>query len=152
MLDRSSRYIVTGYTIVALGALINFLNLWSGRDLWSMSSRYDVEVVANLFSIFATLGGWWFLSQLNSDDERQRTVIRRGFFFLASEQVLAGVSISVFAAGEHTAGFRYYAPMWAPAVGGVVAAIGFLIGAVRLGSPGREATYDSADVDTVTSE
>jgi predicted MFS family arabinose efflux permease len=152
MLDRSSRYIVTGYAITALGALINVVNLWSGHDLWSMSSRYDVEVVANLLSTFAVLGGWWFLSQLNSDDERQRRIIRRGFLFLGCEQLLSGVSISVFASGQHTAGFRYFVPMWAPAAGGVVAAIGFLIGALGLGSGGRDVTRSRVDDDQAASE
>ncbi len=152
MLDRSSRYIVTGYTITALGAVVNLINLWSGGALWSQSSRYDVGVMANLLATFAVLGGWWFLGQLRTDEERQRTIIRRGFFLFAVEQVLAAVQISVFAAGTHTVGFRYFVPQWAPALGSAVAALGFLIGAARLGPTGPDASFAAVDGGVAASE
>lgn len=144
--ERSSQLIVAGFVITALGALGNFVNL-SSKGALSQSSRYDVELVCATLASCVTLGGWWFLSQLRAGDERQRVIVRRGFYLFALELFLGSVGTAAFTITLRLGNvhLRYFLVAWAPAVGGAVAAVGFFLGAWRLGPAGRVASDLQAD-------
>jgi hypothetical protein len=147
--DRSIQFIVAGFVITALGSLVEFVNLWS-NDALLQNSQYDVSYVAFLLAPFAAIGGWWYLSQLRVDEESQRVIIRRGFYFFALELILGsvGTTVSLIAESAGIISLRYLIPNWASAVGGAVAAVGFLLRARRLGNTGDvESTVDANDDD-----
>lgn len=148
--ERSSQLIVAGFVITSLGALGNFVNLSSNGAL-SQSSRSDVELVSATLASCATLGGWWFLSQLRAGDERQRVIVRRGFYLFGLGLFLSSVEIAAFTITLRLGNvhLRYFVVAWAPAVGGAVAAVGFFLAAWRLGPAGRNASDVGANVGDV---
>jgi hypothetical protein len=148
--ERSWQLIVAGFVVTALGSLVEFVNLWS-RDAFLQLPRYDVSYVAFLLAPFAAIGGWWYLSQLRVDEESQRVIVRRGFYFFALELILGsvGATASLIAEPAGIISLRYLIPSWASAVGGAVAAVGFFLRARRLANAAYlESAVDANDDDS----
>ena len=119
-------FVVVGYSLVAVGAVILSVFNLSQSYLGADNPRAVLDYVANPLSLLAGLFAWWFLSALVVTEDRQVALVRRAFVGL-SIQALA-TSITFFIVVTSGIGLSWpNASFWLDAIGQVSAAVGFFV-------------------------
>jgi hypothetical protein len=121
--SRARLEIVFGYSVSALGALIDLIS-WIAQGNLRFSSRIDVQSFASALGLFAAAAAWWFLTQILVESASPGPVVRRALTCLMlAELFVAVASLSLIGL------FQHLQFAW-PVAGNTLIGLGALFGAV----------------------
>lgn len=122
----SSRWIFSGFALLALSSVITFYNLASQSYLSQSGFNNDAQLVLATISALLAAGGWWFLCQLGAKDSAQKSLLAKAYGLLGL-QFSASCIGQLLRAGSVIPINRFSAPYWITALGFGVGAIGFFL-------------------------
>lgn len=118
-------WVVTGFALTALGAIVNLVQLVS-RDYLSESFRNDVELIALTLGSLAALWAWWFLSMIAISVSEHDSLFRSAFIGLMVESLcLCAEYLNVLGSTPVFSQFSWQ--FWLEGLGSLVTAMGFFL-------------------------
>ena len=126
---RARAFVVTGFAMFALGLLVTFFRVITSAHYFSNASASAVvETVLSPVMGIVAVWSWWWLSQIRVASGHQSSLVRKGFYGLALQNVLYGVLIlAVLMDGPvFNRNLWNVAPLWAQCWGSLAIAIGFV--------------------------
>ena len=138
------RWILVGFALVALSGIVQFFQNVRSGIFGQGDFRFVLEVVLQPFSGVFAAAGWWFLSQLEATDARQRQLISRGFAVLGAQFAsLAAATLCYFWSVDFSSSLQWAS--WIDMIGCAVTAAGLLATSVlvRGASLARDPTLAS---------
>jgi hypothetical protein len=119
-------WIVTGFALVALGAIVNFAVLVSSNYFGEANGRADLQLFAVPLSSLAALWAWWFLSKIATVESAHAPLFKRAFLGLSLQNIclcLVFVDVLSVSAGLD----KYTASLWLQVLGQASSAVGFFL-------------------------
>jgi len=131
-------FVIAGYAILAMAALVNFLQFAVDGDL-RLGVREDLSVFAVVFASFSGIVAWWILTKLAERPE-QAPLLQKAYLALAV-QALLGAAPYVIADFSFDLSSWSGVAFWAYGIGSVLTAVGFILMAASF-RPHESATLD----------
>ena len=75
-------WIIAGFVLIAVGALVDLLVLTSNGYIDSSNFRADLQVFSLPLASLAACWAWWFLSKIAAEKSDQRPLFQRAFLGL----------------------------------------------------------------------
>lgn len=118
-------WVVTGFALTALGAIVNLVQLVS-RDYLSEGFRNDIQLIALTLGSLAALWAWWFLSTIATSVSGHDALFRSAFIGLMVESLcLCAEYLNVLGLTPIFSQFSWQ--FWLEGLGSLVTAMGFFL-------------------------
>lgn len=127
----SSRWILTGFALLALSSLLTFYNLTSEGYLSQSGFKDEAQLLLSTMAALFAAGGWWFLCQIVAKDSAQKVLLTKADVLLGLQFSASCIGL-LFSSGPAIRMNRFSAPYWINALGFAVGAGGFFLASYRL--------------------
>ena len=122
----SSRWIFTGFALLALSSLLTFYNLTSEGYLSQSGVKGDAQLVLSMMLALFAAGGWWFLHQIVARDSAQKVLLAKAYLLLGLQFSASCIGLLLSNSPAILIN-RFSAPYWIDSLGFAVGAVGFLL-------------------------
>lgn len=120
--------VLLGFALVVISSVITYVQGVTSFGYSFASFRGFFAPVTDLLIPVAALAAWWWLSQLRALDTRQLSLLQKGFYALAFQQLLNFfLFLFIVTPFRSFGGFWIEAALWLQGVGGAVTAFGFFL-------------------------
>ena len=119
-------WIVVGFTLVALGSIVNFGVLVSNNYFGEGNVRADLQLFLGPISSFAALCAWWFLGKIATLESTHAPLFKKAFLGLSLQFACLGVSY-VNLLWMRPGLDKYTTSTWLLTLGVASSAIGFFL-------------------------
>jgi ABC-type xylose transport system permease subunit len=120
--------VILGFVVSALSSLISYEQTVSGRGYHFNSFRQIVLPMVDPLIMIAAVFAWWWLTNVEANDDQQRTNLQRAYVAFAIQYVLTTVLILFLITPFRTfGGFWLTSVLWLQLVGAFIAALGLFL-------------------------
>jgi hypothetical protein len=118
-------WVIGGFALAALGAIVNVAVLAYHGELAQGSSRFYVSLIAAPLGSFGTLWAWWLLSKLSTLVDDHASLFRSAFLgLMVASSCLCVEYVNILWSDPRLD--QYTVSFWLDTIGSGVVAIGFL--------------------------
>jgi hypothetical protein len=118
--------IIVGYSLGALGSIVEFIWTVSQNYFPIASAKSDFLVAANPLALLASVWAWWFLTKILVALDDQPSLLNKALFGLGLQSLVLGAS-SILVVSSLSSFSELNFTIWAFGVGYLITALGFFL-------------------------
>jgi hypothetical protein len=120
--------VILGFVVSALAGVIEYLQTITGQGYSFDSFRQIVLPMLPPLTTIVAVFGWWWLTQVEANDEHQRINLQRAYVAFAIQYTLTTILILFLATPFRSlGGFSVSTVIWLEMVGAFLSALGLLL-------------------------